>query len=148
MNAEPEPERDPLVLVVDPDEGVLRLLSIKLTRAGFSVVTACDGRQALALALARVPALVVTEKDLPSLDGFGLARALGRAPGQRRPALVFLATLDGEEDLHRAFRSGCDDFITKPFSPGELVHRLKVTLLRHRLTSEMAESTLLRSALS
>jgi two-component system response regulator ResD len=127
---------EPLVLAVDTDESVLRLLRVKLTRAGFRVMTAMDGQQALTEALAGEPDLVLLEGMLPGLDGYRVTGELARAMGAKRPAIVFLSSVDSQAGVERALRSGCDDYVVKPFSPEELIHRLRLTLLRRQLAAE------------
>jgi DNA-binding response OmpR family regulator len=139
MNQQAGDREAPLVLLVDGDENVLRLLSIKLPRAGFRVMTATDGEAGLKEALASEPAVVLVDGALPKLDGYRLSEALDGLPGHKRPAVVFLSAVDGPDAIEKALRSGGDDYVLKPFSPEELVHRLKVTLLRRRLATEKAE---------
>jgi two-component system response regulator ResD len=128
-----------VALVVDTDESVLRLLNIKLTRAGFRVVAATDGEQALADAVARRPVLVLLDTALPRLDGYQVAGELARIMGDQRPAVVFLSRASSSEAIERALRSGCDDYVLKPFSPEELMHRCRVTLLRRQIAGEMPQ---------
>jgi two-component system alkaline phosphatase synthesis response regulator PhoP len=127
-------EQEPKVLVVDGDESVLRLLELKLARAGFSVDTAADGEEGYLKARAFGADIIVVGDMLGPLDSHSLIRAIANLPS--RPAMIFLSGADGEEDIEHALRGGCDNYVLKPFSPHELVHRVRVTLIRRRVVDE------------
>ncbi|MFR9675066.1 response regulator transcription factor [Streptomyces sp. TR06-5] len=115
------------VLVVDDDPTVLEVVSRYLGRAGYTVDRAADGREALAHAESAPPDLVVLDLMLPGLDGFEVCRAL-RARG---PLPVVMLTARGdEEDRIMGLEIGADDYVTKPFSPRELVLRVQSVLRR------------------
>jgi DNA-binding response OmpR family regulator len=122
----------PRVLVVDGDENVLRLLSIKLSQAGFAVTALNDGGEGFADHLDEAPDLVLVGDNLPSQDNHELARLIMALAAEARPAVVFLAQSEADGDIEKAFEAGCDDYIVRPFSPRELIHRLKVMLIRRR----------------
>jgi two-component system, OmpR family, response regulator ResD len=122
----------PRVLVVDGDENILRLLGIKLAQAGFDVTVLNDGSEALAAQLDQSPDIVLLGDNLPSREHHELAGLVATLSEERRPAVVFLSRSESDGDIAKAFEAGCDDYIVKPFSPRELVHRLKVTLIRRR----------------
>jgi two-component system OmpR family response regulator len=119
------------VLVVDDDENVRRLLSIKLRRAGASVDLAADGATALVLARAAPPTLVVLGDGLPDVDVRTLTAQLVGLDG--RPGVVVLSNQASVEAIEAALRAGADDYVLRPFSPQELVLRLGVVRLRRRL---------------
>lgn len=121
-------------LIVDGDESILRLLEIKLTRAGFSTSTAADGEDGYLKARAFSPDLVIVGDSLGPLDSHSLMRAIADLPSD--PAMIFLSEHDGEAEIERALRAGCDDYVLKPFSPRDLVHRVQVVLLRRRVALE------------
>lgn len=121
----------PRVLVVDGDDNVLRLLEIKLSRAGYCVSTADDGEQGYLAARLGPADLVIAGDALGPLDSHSLVRALAGLPDP--PAVVFLSACAADSDIERALHAGCDDYVLKPFSPHELVHRVGVTLARRRL---------------
>ncbi|MDT0306655.1 response regulator transcription factor [Streptomyces sp. DSM 44917] len=117
------------VLVVDDDPTVTEVVAGYLSRAGFAVDRAADGHEALARAAARPPDLVVLDLMLPGLDGLTVCRRL-RAAG---PVPVVMLTARGdEEDRVLGLEVGADDYVTKPFSPRELVLRVASVLRRAR----------------
>ncbi len=118
----------PRVLVVDDDATVAEVLATYLTRAGFSVERAGDGATALARAAATTPDLVVLDLMLPDLDGLEVCRRL-RGPYPGLP-VVMLTARGQEDDRVLGLESGADDYVTKPFSPRELVLRVQSVLRR------------------
>jgi DNA-binding response OmpR family regulator len=120
------------VLVVDDEPIVTEVVARYLERAGFHVATAASGDAALALAAAHRPALLVLDVMLPGLDGVEVCRRLREERGARFP--IILLTARGEEaDRIAGLRTGADDYVVKPFSPAELVERVKAQLRRVRL---------------
>src|SRR5205814_3240086 len=117
------------VLVVDDEPNLARLLRTYLEREGFAVVTAADGPTALDLARTRSPDLVILDVMLPGLDGVEVCRRLR----QFSDAYVLMLTARAEEiDKLVGLAVGADDYVTKPFSPRELVARVKALLRRPR----------------
>ena len=118
------------ILVVDDEPRIVELARDYLEHAGFAVLTASDGPAALALARTRTPDLVVLDLGLPGLDGLDITRQL-RA-GERTAALpiVMLTARDDELDKLLGLELGADDYLTKPFSPRELVARVRAVLRR------------------
>lgn len=130
MNAsgmESAPPGSGRILVVDDDPTVAEVVTGYLRRAGFTVETAADGPAALACAGRAWPDLVVLDLMLPGLDGLEVCRRL-RATG---PVPVIMLTARGDEDDRIAgLEMGADDYVTKPFSPRELVLRVSSVLRR------------------
>ncbi|WP_275562803.1 response regulator transcription factor [Streptomyces sp. 5-6(2022)] len=117
------------VLVVDDDPTVAEVVAGYLGRAGFAVDRAADGPGALARAAARRPDLVVLDLMLPGMDGLEVCRALR----DKGPVPVIMLTARGdEEDRILGLEIGADDYVTKPFSPRELVLRVESVLRRGR----------------
>ena len=127
----------PRALVVDGDEATLRLLELKLSRAGFQTGTASDGEDGYLKARAFGPDVIIIGDTLGPLDSHSLVRAVAELPAD--PAMVFLSSRDGGEEIDRALRAGCDDYVLKPFSPHELIHRVRVVLSRRRIAAERNE---------
>ncbi|MDG4861139.1 response regulator [Streptomyces sp. T-3] len=120
------------VLVVDDDPTVAEVVSGYLTRAGYSVDRADDGRAALDRAAAHWPDLVVLDLMLPGMSGFEVCRELR----ERGPVPVIMLTARGdEEDRILGLEIGADDYVTKPFSPRELVLRVESVLRRAHAVS-------------
>lgn len=116
------------VLVVDDEVSILTLVEFNLQKAGFSVSKATDGYQALRMVRDLRPDLVILDIMLPSLDGFEVCKQL-RQKGIRTPVLMLSARGD-EVDKVLGLELGADDYLTKPFSPRELVARVKALLRR------------------
>jgi DNA-binding response OmpR family regulator len=122
------PQPSQRILVVDDDPTVTEVVAGYLDRAGFAVDRAADGPAALAVAAARPPDLVVLDLMLPGLDGLEVCRLLRR---ERPPLPVVMLTARGdEEDRILGLEVGADDYVTKPFSPRELVLRVSSVLRR------------------
>ena len=117
-----------LVLVVDDERAIADLERMYLAREGFGVHVETDGRAGLAAARALHPVAIVLDVGLPQLDGTEVCRAL-RAGGDWTPVL-FVTARDDEIDRVLGLEMGADDYITKPFSPQELVARVKTVLRR------------------
>ncbi|MCW2714771.1 MAG: tcrX [Frankiales bacterium] len=116
------------LLVVDDEPNILELLSASLRFAGFDVVTATNGKDALLQARATAPDLVVLDVMMPGMNGFDVARELRRG-GDRVP-VVFLTAKDATEDRVEGLTIGGDDYVTKPFSLEEVVARIRAVLRR------------------
>jgi len=116
-----------LILVIDDEPKITKLARDYLERGGFRVVTAADGRMALAVARHERPDLIVLDLNLPELDGLDVCRALRRESDV--PIIMLTARVD-EADRLIGLELGADDYITKPFSPRELVARVRAVLRR------------------
>ncbi|HEY7940507.1 MAG TPA: response regulator transcription factor [Candidatus Limnocylindrales bacterium] len=115
------------ILVVDDEPRIAQLARDYLEHAGFAVLTAGDGHGALATAHARRPDLVVLDLGLPGMDGLDVARALRR---ESDVPIIMLTARDDELDRVLGLELGADDYVTKPFSPRELVARVRAVLRR------------------
>ncbi len=117
-----------LVLVVEDERAIADLVRMYLAREGFGVHVEADGRAGLAAARSLHPVAIVLDVGLPLLDGTEVCRAL-RSAGDWTPVL-FVTARDDEVDRVLGLEMGADDYITKPFSPQELVARVKTVLRR------------------
>ena len=115
------------ILVVDDESKIVDLARDYLEHAGFSVLTAADGRTGLALVRTRTPDLLVLDLGIPEPDGLDVIRAVRR---DSNLPIVVLTARDDELDKLIGLELGADDYITKPFSPRELVARVKAVLRR------------------
>ena len=120
-------KRSDRILVVDDERSITDLLVYNLQRSGYQVVVACDGRQALRLAQAERPDLVILDLMLPGLDGLDVCRALRR---EGSIPIIMLTARDEEIDRVVGLELGADDYVTKPFSVRELMARVKAVLRR------------------
>ncbi|GIN97689.1 DNA-binding response regulator [Siminovitchia terrae] len=116
------------ILVVDDDPHILELVNIHLTQAGYTVLKAANGPNALALLDNEVPDLAVIDVMMPGMDGYTLTKKL-RAEAD---IPVLLLTAKGElEDKEKGFLAGSDDYLVKPFEPKELLFRINAILRRY-----------------
>ncbi len=115
------------VLVVDDDRKLVDLVRLYLERDGYAVLTAYDGRQALEISRRRAPDLIVLDLMLPAVDGLDVCRIL-RA--ESLVPIIMLTARTTEEDRLLGLDLGADDYVTKPFSPRELVARVRAVLRR------------------
>jgi two-component system phosphate regulon response regulator PhoB len=127
------------VLVVDDEPDVLELIEFNLRAAGYEVVTAGDGEEALKKAQGIQPSLIVLDVMLPELDGLEVCKALRREPLTASIPIIMLTAKAAEIDRVLGLELGADDYVTKPFSPRELVLRVK-NMLRRRQTEEEGET--------
>lgn len=127
----------PHALVVDDEPPLVRLLSAYLEREGFEVSTAADGEQALRLAQERRPDVVVLDLMLPGIDGIEVCR---RIRSFSDAYIVMLSARAEETDKIVGLSTGADDYVTKPFSPGELVARIRAMLRRPRAAAEAPDA--------
>jgi DNA-binding response OmpR family regulator len=119
---------DELVLVADDDEDILLLVTTRLRRDGFEVVSASSGDAALALARESRPAIAVLDIGMPGLDGLEVLEQI-RADDELRGTLVLLLTAKAQEsDVRRGYEAGADAYVRKPFSPAELSKRVRELL--------------------
>ncbi len=118
------------VLVVDDERDIVELVRYNLTQAGFRVVSAADGRQALELARRERPDLILLDLMLPVLPGTEVARTLRQDEKTRTIPIIMLTARGEEVDRVVGFELGADDYVVKPFSPRELVLRVQAILRR------------------
>jgi two-component system phosphate regulon response regulator PhoB len=120
----------PNILVVDDEPDLLELIDTNLTAAGFHVLTAANGSEALRRARALQPQLILLDVMLPELDGLEVCKLLRLDPATRSIPIVMLTARATEIDRVLGLELGADDYVTKPFSVRELVLRLKKLLNR------------------
>ncbi len=128
------------VLVVDDEPEAVELVEFNLKQAGYSVVTAADGTEALTKARAALPSLIVLDLMLPEVDGLEVCKMLRRDPSTAAVPIIMLTAKAAEIDRILGLELGADDYLTKPFSPRELVLRVKKLLQRDRATGEDQET--------
>lgn len=120
------------ILVVEDDPGIQELISVNLLRAGHKVQRASDGEAALALVRNAKPDLILLDWMLPGMTGIDFARQIRSESRTREISLIMLTARDEERDKITGLETGADDYITKPFSPRELLARI-TAVLRRRL---------------
>ena len=119
-----------LILVADDDDDVRELVVFRLERAGYDVVTAADGEQAVELARERHPDLCVIDVMMPKLDGYQVTRRLRETEGLSTVPVLLLTASVQEAAVAEGFEAGADDYVKKPFSPQELLDRIATVLAR------------------
>jgi DNA-binding response OmpR family regulator len=127
----PLPMKDnPKILVIDDEPDALELVTFNLRNAGFGVVTAADGAEALRKARSAQPDLVVLDLMLPEIDGLEVCKLLRRDPLTAAIPILMLTAKASEVDRILGLELGAEDYVTKPFSPRELVLRIRKILER------------------
>jgi len=109
------------ILIADDEPHILRALGFVLEREGYALQYAVDGEEALVMARQERPDLVILDVMMPRLDGFKACRALRREPGLASTQVIFLTAKGQESDHQQALAAGADRYLTKPFSPSEVV---------------------------
>lgn len=127
------------ILVVDDELSIVTLLQFNIEKAGFEVITASDGQEGYELAIAEKPDLIVLDLMLPGMDGIEVTKKL-RSEKIDVPILMLTAK-DEELDKIIGLELGADDYLTKPFSPREVVARIKAIMRRTESRKEAAEET-------
>src|SRR5262245_10235968 len=116
------------ILVVDDEQDAIDLIEYNLQNAGYRVITANDGVEALQKTRSSIPDLIVLDLMLPELDGLEVCKILRRDPATSNIPIIMLTAKASELDRVLGLEIGADDYVTKPFSPRELVLRVKKQL--------------------
>ena len=131
------------IVIIEDEPDILEVLSYNLKREGYDIHTASDGTRGLALVRQQVPDLVLLDLMLPGMDGVEICTAI-KKDAQTQGALVVMVTAKGEEsDIVLGLGVGADDYISKPFSPRELVARVKAVLRRGVLVEKASTQELI-----
>ena len=130
----------PRILIVEDEAALVTLLRYNLEREGFDVSEAADGEEALLRAQEDKPDLIVLDWMLPLMSGIEVCRRLRRMPETRAVPIVMLTARGEEADKVRGLEGGADDYVTKPFSPVELIARIRALL--RRAQPDLASETL------
>ena len=134
-----EAHMDKRILVVDDEQSIITLLKYNLEQAGFIVLTAMDGEEGMNIAISEKPDLIVLDLMLPKLDGIEVCKQL-RQQRVLTPILMLTAK-DDEFDKVLGLELGADDYMTKPFSPREVIARVKAIFRRTQLFLADAEKS-------
>ncbi len=122
------PQVRPLIFIVEDEEDIARLISHNLQASGFAVQSFVNGSSLISEALRESPALFLLDVMLPGTDGFELCRHIRQTPALSTTPIIFLTAKTSEADRVKGLELGGDDYITKPFSPRELVARIRSVL--------------------
>ena len=137
------PNKSPVmakVLVVDDEPDAVELVSFNLKAAGYEVVSADDGNEAIKKARQHAPDLILLDVMLPEVDGLEVCKLLRRDPVASSVPIIMLTAKAAEIDRVLGLELGADDYMTKPFSPRELVLRVKNLLKRRQASDEKLET--------
>ena len=129
----------PRILVVDDEPEAVELIEFNLKQAGYAVTTAADGAEALKKAHAQPPELIILDVMLPEMDGFEACKVLRLDPATMRVPIIMLTAKAAEIDRVLGLELGADDHLTKPFSPRELLLRIKKILARGQTAEKALE---------
>jgi DNA-binding response OmpR family regulator len=133
------PTGQPLIFVVEDEEDIARLISHNLRASGFQVQTFSSATSVLSEAVRETPSLFLLDIMLPGTDGFALCRHIRQMPALSAVPVIFLTAKTSETDRVKGLELGGDDYITKPFSPRELVARIRTVLRGAAHSSEAAQ---------
>ncbi len=125
------------ILLVDDEKDLTALVSLHMKMAGFEVLTANNGEKALDLSREEKPDLIILDLMLPKIDGWEVCKRLRQDPGISNIPVIMLTARAETEDKLKGFEAGADDYVTKPFSPRELVARVKRVLARAETKATM-----------
>lgn len=126
-----QPPRRRIILVIEDETDILDVLKYNLSKNGYDVLTAESGEKGLEVASVKVPDLVLLDLMLPGMDGLEVCRQLRSRDKTRAIPIVMLTAKDAEADIVLGLTLGADDYVSKPFSPAELVARVKAVLRRN-----------------
>jgi len=124
------------ILIIEDEKDILDLVEYHLKQAGFQVLTSTDGGEGLEQAIKKRPNLIILDLMLPGMDGKDVCRVLKSNPATQTIPVLMLTAKTEELDRVVGFELGADDYVTKPFSPRELVLRIKAILRRKTLDAE------------
>lgn len=124
------------ILIIEDEAAIREMVSFALSKAGFSLLEASDAAEAETMMAEKLPDLILLDWMLPGMSGIELARRLKRDDYSRAVPIIMLTARSEEDDRVGGLEAGADDYITKPFSPRELVARIKAVLRRARPEGE------------
>ncbi|MDD5409309.1 MAG: response regulator [Candidatus Omnitrophica bacterium] len=118
------------ILIVEDEKDIIKMIEYNLKKEGFKVIDARDGEDALDLALRQYPDLILLDLMLPGIDGLEVCKTLKKDPKTASIPIIMLTAKGQESDKVVGLELGADDYVTKPFSPRELIARIKAVLRR------------------
>jgi len=127
------------ILIVDDEKDIVKMLDYNLKKEGFRTISAYDGEDALDLAVREHPDLIILDLMLPGLDGLEVCKSLKKADKTALIPIIMLTAKTKEADKIVGLELGADDYMTKPFSPRELVARVKAVLRRVKEKDKLLE---------
>ena len=126
----PVQARPATILVADDEQDIRELVAYRLSRAGYTIIEARDGQEAFELAVDQSPDMAVLDVMMPRLNGFDLTDRLRHTPATQRLPILLMSASVQEVDISRGFAAGADGYLTKPFTPDQLLTRVRDVLSR------------------
>ncbi len=127
------------ILVVDDEKDIVKMLDYNLKKDGYKAVSAYEGEKALDLARREMPDLIILDLMLPGMDGLEVCKMLKKEPKTAHIPIIMLTAKTQEADKVVGLELGADDYVTKPFSPRELLARVKAILRRSKEKEKLPE---------
>jgi DNA-binding response OmpR family regulator len=118
------------ILVADDEQDIRELVAYRLSRSGYTIIEARDGEEAFQLAADQSPDMAVLDVMMPRLNGFDLTERLRLTPATERLPILLMSASVQEADISRGFAAGADGYLTKPFTPDQLLTRVRDVLSR------------------
>ena len=136
-------KKDIKILLVDDEQDILEIVGYNLQQEGYAIVTATNGREAVAKAKKELPQLIIMDVMMPEMDGMEACEAIRKLPELSNVIITFLTARSEDYSQVAGFDAGADDYITKPIKPKLLVSKVKALLRRLKETDERNSETLL-----
>jgi len=127
----------PSILLVEDDQALSTMLSFNIEKAGFTIRTTNDGEEAIILVREQIPDLIILDWMIPKFSGLEICQMIRRNKDFSQVPIIMLTARTKEEDRLRGLEAGADDYVTKPFSPKELIARIRAVLRRSRPSTAM-----------
>ncbi len=127
------------ILIVEDNPDILEILKYNLTKEGYETILAEDGKKACSLAEEKLPSLILLDLMLPIIDGLQVCKFLKRNANTQNIPVIIVSAKDEESDIVTGLELGAEDYLTKPFSPKELLARIKTVLRRMDVRGERDE---------
>ncbi len=108
------------ILIVEDIPGLIHILQLEVQRLGYETILASNGEEAVELALAQLPNLIMMDIMMPEMDGLEAARRIRENPQTRTIPIIAVTALSSRKDKKKCFDSGCDDYLSKPFTASKL----------------------------
>jgi DNA-binding response OmpR family regulator len=119
-----------IILVADDEQDIRELVAYRLSRYGYTIIEARDGQEAFELAIDQAPDMAVLDVMMPRLNGFDLTDRLRHTPATQRLPILLMSASVQEVDISRGFAAGADAYLTKPFTPDQLLTQVRDVLSR------------------
>jgi DNA-binding response OmpR family regulator len=119
------------ILVAEDERDISDLIAFTLQFAGFQVVSAADGQEAVELAVKEIPNLILMDARMPRMSGYEACRRIKAEPALQDVPIVFLSAKGQEAEIRLGMEAGADEYVVKPFAPAELVERVKKLLTKY-----------------